>query len=559
MDPKVGYSLRFLFPAIAVILGLLQAWEGRHLMNPDGISYLDIADAYRRGDWHSALNTYWNPFYPWILSASLAILRPSPQWEFPVVHVINFGIYVAALCCFHFFLRHLITYDQQLRKRDGDPDSANIPELVWWSVGYTVFMLFSLEWIGLEVVSPDMCVAAFIFLAAGLVLRLRSGQDASWISFALGLCLGLSYLAKVASAFPVVACFILAGGVTRRKGVWRRLAMICLGVLLTAGPYVLALSQRQARFTLSDAGTLNYAWYVNAVPNHWLGELPGLGVPVNPHRKILEFPAAYAYDPVAPGTYPGWFDPAYWYDGVKPRLNVARQLYAIKGNSELLFEWLFSGVEAVLVAGMLTLYLLFGKWRLISTAVRERWFLLAPAVLTMGMYGLIWVESRFFGAVLTLLWMGLLSGVRLPGGREARAVLQCVVAAMVTVPLGSVAGMVVIDAYEIGQEPSKDWRVAEFLHTNGIRPGDRVAVIGHVNRCGWARLAGVKITAEIPAESEGNFDTADEVVQSRAVAALFATGVRAIVADHPVTTGCPTGWRAAPETGFHMCAVASGQ
>jgi hypothetical protein len=34
-------------------------------MNPaDGISYLDIGDAYWRGDWHMAINAFWSPSIP---------------------------------------------------------------------------------------------------------------------------------------------------------------------------------------------------------------------------------------------------------------------------------------------------------------------------------------------------------------------------------------------------------------------------------------------------------------------------------------------------------------
>ena len=539
----------WLFPAVAAVLGFIQAWGGRHLMNPDGVSYLDIADAYRRGDWNAALNTYWNPLYTWVLSAGLAVIHPSPAWEFPAVHLINYVVFLVALGSFHFMLVNLIRFDRASRRvNDG---ALLIPNAVWWSVGYTAFTVFTLQWIGLEVVAPDMCVASLVFLCAGLVLRLRSGGPAR-IAFALGICLGLTYLAKVATAIPVVASFFLAGVFTTRNRLTHLLA-ISVGLAVAAGPYVLALSMREGRLTLSDAGTLNYAWYVNAVPNHWLGEGGRFGTPVNPHRRILDFPAAYAYDPSASGTYPGWFDPAHWYEGVRPRFDVARELYAIKGNAERLFQWFSGGSEATLFAGLLTLFLFSatspGAWRFLA----GRWFLLAPAALAIAMYSLVWVESRFLGGLLTLLCMGLLSALRLKAGGESFAVLRSVVIGMVTVALGSVAGLTVIRAYENGREPSKDWRVATALHASGIVRGDRVAVIGHVNRAGWARLAGVKIIAEIPAESEGDFDTADEATQTKAIDTLFATGVHAVVVDHPVATGCRSGWRSARATGFNIC------
>ena len=35
--------------AVILVLGLLQAWAGRHSMQSDGISYLDMGDAIVRG------------------------------------------------------------------------------------------------------------------------------------------------------------------------------------------------------------------------------------------------------------------------------------------------------------------------------------------------------------------------------------------------------------------------------------------------------------------------------------------------------------------------------
>src|SRR5438309_237527 len=52
---------------LAIALGAAQAWATRFTMNPDGISYLDMGDAYWRGNWHMAINAYFSPFYSWIL------------------------------------------------------------------------------------------------------------------------------------------------------------------------------------------------------------------------------------------------------------------------------------------------------------------------------------------------------------------------------------------------------------------------------------------------------------------------------------------------------------
>ena len=53
---------------LAIVLGLIQVDAYRFtLSSDDPISYLDIGDAYLRGDWNAALNSYWSPLYSWIV------------------------------------------------------------------------------------------------------------------------------------------------------------------------------------------------------------------------------------------------------------------------------------------------------------------------------------------------------------------------------------------------------------------------------------------------------------------------------------------------------------
>src|SRR5688572_2669662 len=99
---------------VAAALGFLQAWGRRHnsndglaYMGADGISYLDIGDAYWRGDWQAAVNAMWSPFYSWLTGLALGVVRPSPYWEFTVVQLLNFALYLCALASFAFFLREL--------------------------------------------------------------------------------------------------------------------------------------------------------------------------------------------------------------------------------------------------------------------------------------------------------------------------------------------------------------------------------------------------------------------------------------------------------------------
>src|SRR5437762_3413860 len=111
LPTKSDYKLlRICCWCVALALGATQAWLTRFTMNPDGVSYLDIGDAYWRGDWHNAINAYWSPLYSWILGFFFKVLKPSPYWEYSLVHLVDFLIYVAMLACFEFFLATFIAY-----------------------------------------------------------------------------------------------------------------------------------------------------------------------------------------------------------------------------------------------------------------------------------------------------------------------------------------------------------------------------------------------------------------------------------------------------------------
>ncbi|MBZ5683886.1 MAG: hypothetical protein LAP86_02520 [Acidobacteriia bacterium] len=88
----------------SVLLGLLHAWMSRYAMNPDGMSYLDLGDSFFHRDWAHAVNAWWSPLYPWVVGNVCGILKPSMKWEFPLVHAVNFGIFLVALLAFRYLL-----------------------------------------------------------------------------------------------------------------------------------------------------------------------------------------------------------------------------------------------------------------------------------------------------------------------------------------------------------------------------------------------------------------------------------------------------------------------
>jgi hypothetical protein len=104
--------LRILFWCIALVFGFVQAWNNRHVMNSDGICYLDLADAYLSGGWKMLLNGHWSPLYPWLLAISRFLVKPPAYREFTLgatialLFALGIPLVVSAANDFHVGMRH---------------------------------------------------------------------------------------------------------------------------------------------------------------------------------------------------------------------------------------------------------------------------------------------------------------------------------------------------------------------------------------------------------------------------------------------------------------------
>jgi len=103
--------------------------------------------------------------------------------------------------------------------------------------------------------------------------------------------------------------------------------------------------------------------------------------------------------------------------------------------------------------------------------------------------------------------------------------------------------------------------VAEELHHMEIVPGDKVAWIrpraplhGEPSRerYDWARLARLKIVAEIPGIEEKAFWEASPSTQSEVTRALAGTGAKALISTQPPMDGSKLPWQPIGSTGFYL-------
>ena len=519
---------------LLVALAALQAWAQRHVMNPDGISYLDMARAAAAGNWAETINGYWSPVYPWLLALAMRVSEHSRYWDFTIAHAVNLGIFLVAFAGFEFFSRECKRY----------PRIAPLPSWLNMLLAYGAFGWATLVWIGLQKVTPDLAVAAVVFFASGLVIRITSDRAGILDHVALGVTLGVGYLTKGAM-LPLALAFIVPVAINARRKVVTP-AIVTAAFCAVALPFVIVLSQKMGHPTTGDVAKLNYAWYASDVKifKHWNGQPAGTGEPAHATRRIVGDPPTYEFATPIGGTYPVWYDPSYWHEGLHVRVRPIKQLSRIFAELQQL-SWAFADL---FVAGLAILVLLLR--RQIGIERRMNLVLGAPLALALLLYSIVHVEPRFLGGFVAVV-LAAASLILLPrSGGSSEAIIAVLAAVAILVGL-RIAQTANDDAHTLlqqakrGAETHHAWVIAQEVRAAGIPEGETIAYIGDSFRAYWAYLDGYKIGGEVAAR---RFWSSKPAMRKEALDSLAARGFTSVLAD--ARLGCieSEGWTHIPGT-----------
>ncbi len=362
--------------------------------------------------------------------------------------------------------------------------------------------------------------------------------------------------------------------------------------LVVAAVYFVPLSLVKGRLTFGDSARLNYMWYVNGTTRHihWRGEPPGSGVPVHPTRKIWDDPPAYEFGTPFKVTYPPWYDPSYWYEGARARFDATAQLSTLWFNARTLFDLVGTWAQALWAATFLALYV----WGRLRGARREgarlaaarrdaarregawrdgaalSWLLLLPSLGMLFLLALVKIEDRYVGAFVVLAWLAVIAAARVP-----RRVLACRVAPLAVVLLcACMMSELAPVARNSARAAWRDWRegpdsaaaaqleVVDALRGAGVREGDGVASVGYAFGALWARLARVRVVAEVtsgsleaPTGDVERFWRADPKVRSKIYELFAADGAKVVVADRAPDAASDEGWRRIGATSYYVRAL----
>src|ERR1051326_3343257 len=197
--------------AVCIVCVAVLAWAGRHQMNPDGLSYLDLGTEAANGGPGRLISGYWSPAYPALIAAVVAVFRPSAAAEFPAVHLLNFGIFLFTLWAFRGLAVEYLHLQSKSRANLATP------------FAFSMLLGLMVWFVGPAVVTPDLLTAGIVFLACRLAWKLTPASS-YWKYSGLGLLLSAAYYAKSAMFLLGVVLLVLLGaavwnGRLRARGV----------------------------------------------------------------------------------------------------------------------------------------------------------------------------------------------------------------------------------------------------------------------------------------------------------------------------------------------------
>ncbi len=542
-----------LFLIIVLCLAMDAGFDRHFSANlTDGVAYLDISDAFMHGNTGALLNAYWSPAYPVALSAGRALLHPSPALELAAIYAIHAAIDLLALCCLIYFVLGLPVA--------GDSGVTGLTRPMLLAVACALFLISVRIDDPIQLMTPDFLLGAFLWLAGGAFLRIARDQR-FWHYVLLAVTVSLAYFTKaVALSLAISALVILPFTGPDRKKAARGLVVYAAVAAALICPYAVNLSRAKGRFTFGESGSLNYAWIVDKADGvnrwHMQDDTPHGHARMkllHPARRLMKSPEVYEFAWPVDGTFPTFDDPSYWDDGLKPAFYLKGQLWHIAMNLYHTLAWLAGRGE--FVVGLLLLLFLQRRSR-VPPRLRETLPVLLWFAGLWGLYLLVDIEARYVFSFLLAMLLLAAASVRLADSAQVRgiaAVCTLVLVGGVAVrSLNAGAAKVYsgIRMTSVGRFKQKSfgpfynpyWEDAGALTSRlGLRPGDSVACMQlGCDDTYWARLAGLRVTAELSGDTDYWKTSAAD--RARAMSVLASAGVKAVVTRHLGPGAQSEGW-----------------
>ncbi len=240
-----------------------------------------MADAFGRQRWVDMLNLHYSPGYAMLLGLVASFPVYGFANELFAAKAVNFLCYLLALLALEVLLDQL--------KTDDEFAPSNRYQHIGWiffrAAVYGLFLVSSLVYIRMQVVSPDMLEFCFTLIVAAVLVWIKKSGDSLVKFVVLGLVTGLGYLCKT-PFFPMTIVFLVLSAFycsSTRKALTRVLVAAIAFLIVSSSLYV-PMSNRLGRLSFGESGNFNYAHFVS-----------GRGCPTHLPEKVWSNPDVDVY------------------------------------------------------------------------------------------------------------------------------------------------------------------------------------------------------------------------------------------------------------------------
>ena len=513
--PRSRIDVHLLAAAAAILCAAL-AWLSRHALNPDGVSYLDLAALAGRGDWAHFVQGYWSPLMPVLLAAIGKTTGLSGARLVAPAHWLNLAAALGAIA---------ILWRWSLRAAADNFGRVAIPALLLCSAGMP----------RIEAVTPDVLLL-LVITWTGYELIGRSGER--WL--VVGLLLGAAFLTKT-SCWPWLALTLpVRWWAAPDRAARRRVALSTVTAVAIMATWIVPLSLAAGGPTVGSAGRLSYSWYIDASTSRLPDTDRGNHRAYRAATTVGGQPIVFAnLDDANAWTYLPWGDPTAWAAGAlsdtgRPPTAAELISYWLRQAGYVFGFWLLPLILAVL----LPVYLLHrrpGMWRELATTQRD-----AAAAIALGLGGVlqfvaVHAEPRLIAPFAMMLAMGVIAWC-LAGGQAASPRLP--LAARHVLGWGAVATLAAFGGSKMAEAVRADAHLApaianlDAIRTRLDAEGLATIPIGVIGPAAPVLAAafwiGARITIQIPPRSARLLATLPDDQQNRLLASVFGGRVELI-------------------------------
>jgi hypothetical protein len=224
-----------------VITGFLILPLYKYQINPDGISYISIAEKYSHGDFRDAINGYWGPLLSWMIVPGLW-LGIDPIVSIKILQVLLTGVVIALV--------------YKVLKRYANENVA--------AIGGLTIGIISLNWALTGPLTPDLLVLVLTLLLL-VTFDTQHGYSTAKMA-AIGVTGALLFFAKGAGLFLFLGIWgiwlvgdWLFGERRHLAALFRRRLLSIVVFVLLILPFVAAISLKSNHLTLGSSGRYNFA------------------------------------------------------------------------------------------------------------------------------------------------------------------------------------------------------------------------------------------------------------------------------------------------------------